>query len=191
MWTSPAASSRSCGSCARPPGTRASLAIGMAGLVEVHMIYGRVREASRLASETMALVESIGDPTLTVGLSMFSIAAKLQTGEIAEALRWSQTVIDLADGEPAKGQLHYRLAVDGGAGARIGNARQRPMRPRRPWVAKRPRPGRRQGPQHRPAGFGQRHFLQLRSGDKQWGAVGRRRRAARHRGGAGARRAIE
>ena len=65
-------------------GDKASLAIGMAGLVEVHMIYGRVREASRLASETMALVESIGNPTLTVGLSMFSIAAKLHTGEIAE-----------------------------------------------------------------------------------------------------------
>ena len=85
-------------------GDKASLAIGMAGLVEVHMIYGRVGEASRLASETMALVESIGDPTLTVGLSMSPIATKLQTGEIAEALRWSQTVIDLADGEPAKGQ---------------------------------------------------------------------------------------
>ena len=83
-------------------GDRASLAIGMAGLVEVHMIYGRVGEASRLASETMALVESIGNPTLTIGLSMFSIVAKLHTGEIAEALRWSQTVIDLADAEPAK-----------------------------------------------------------------------------------------
>ena len=84
-------------------GDKASLAIGMAGLVEVHMIYGRVGEASRLASETMALVESIGNPTLTIGLSMFPIAVKLHTGEIAEALRWSQTVIDLADGELANG----------------------------------------------------------------------------------------
>ena len=83
-------------------GDKASLAIGMAGLVEVHMIYGRVGEASRMASETMALVESIGNPTLTVGLSMFSIAAKLHTGDIAEVLRWSQTVIDLADAEPVK-----------------------------------------------------------------------------------------
>ena len=83
-------------------GDKRSLAIGMAGLVEVHMRYGRVLEASLLASETMALVESIGDPTLTIRLSMFSIAVKLHTGQIAEALRWSQTVIDLADGEPAK-----------------------------------------------------------------------------------------
>jgi hypothetical protein len=51
----------------------------------------------------MALIESIGDPTLTVRLSMFPIAPKLQTGEIVEALRWSQTVIDLADGELANG----------------------------------------------------------------------------------------
>ena len=84
-------------------GDKASLAIGVAGLVEVHMIYGRVGEGTRLASETMALVESIGNPTLTIGLSMFPIVVKLHTGEIAEALRWSQTVIDLADGEPAKG----------------------------------------------------------------------------------------
>ena len=45
-------------------GDKASLAIGMAGLVPEHTCHGRVREASRLASETMALVESIGDPTL-------------------------------------------------------------------------------------------------------------------------------
>ena len=88
-------------------------------------------EASRLASETMALVESIGDPTLTVGLSCLRSPPKLQTGEIAEALRWSQTVIDLADGEPAKGQGSSIEWPLGGAGARVGNARHRPMRPRR------------------------------------------------------------
>ena len=112
-------------------GDKSSLAIGMSGLVEVHMIYGRVGEGSRLASETMALVESIGDPTVTVGLSMFSIVAKLQTDEIAEALRWSQTVIDLADGEPAKGHsiinspltvaLAHALATRGSARCALGD----------------------------------------------------------------------
>ena len=68
----------------------------MAGLMMEHMRHGRVREASRLASETMALVESIGKPTLTVGLSLAAISTKLQVGEMAEALRWSQTVIELA-----------------------------------------------------------------------------------------------
>ena len=41
-------------------GDKPSLATGMAGLAREHMMHGRVREASRLASETMALVESIG-----------------------------------------------------------------------------------------------------------------------------------
>ena len=72
-----------------------------------HMRHGRVREASRLASETMALVESIGKPTLTVGLSLAAISIKLQTGEMAEALRWSQTVIELADGDPTKGNIVF------------------------------------------------------------------------------------
>jgi hypothetical protein len=112
-------------------GDKSSLAIGMSGLVEVHMIYGRVSEGSRLASETMALVESIGDPTVTVGLSMFSIVAKLQTDEIAEALHWSQTVIDLAEREPAKGPsiinspltmaLAHALATRGSARCALGD----------------------------------------------------------------------
>ena len=50
-------------------GDKASLAIGMAGLVIDHAYQDRMREASQLASEAMALVESVGDPTLTVGLS--------------------------------------------------------------------------------------------------------------------------
>jgi predicted ATPase len=41
---------------------KSSLAIGMAGLVGEHLQHGRVQEASRLASEYMALVESIDDP---------------------------------------------------------------------------------------------------------------------------------
>ena len=65
----PAAASTSSGSCARAAGDKASLAIGMAGLVVRAPMHGRIREASRLASEHMALIESIGDPTLTVGLS--------------------------------------------------------------------------------------------------------------------------
>ena len=55
----------------------------------------------------MALVESIGKPTLTVGLSLAAISIKSQTGEMAEALRWSQTVIDLADGDPTKGNIVF------------------------------------------------------------------------------------
>ena len=88
-------------------GDKTSLANGMAGLMMEHMRHGRVREASRLASETMALVESIGKPTLTVGLSIAAISIKSQTGEMAEVLRWSQTVIELADGDPTKGNIVF------------------------------------------------------------------------------------
>ena len=58
-------------------GDKASLAIAMAGLVVDHAHQDRLREASQLASEAMALIESIGDPTLTVGLSF---AADLRQG---------------------------------------------------------------------------------------------------------------
>ena len=86
-------------------GDKASLAIAMAGLVIDHAFHGRVREASRLASEAMALVESLGDPTLTVGLSFAAIYAKFESGEWAEVLRWSQQVIELADGDLSRGNI--------------------------------------------------------------------------------------
>ncbi len=48
---------------------KASLAMAMAGLSVEHVVRNRLLEASRLASEYMALVESIGEPMLTVALS--------------------------------------------------------------------------------------------------------------------------
>jgi len=86
-------------------GDKASLAIAMAGLVMDHAYQDRMREASQLASETMALIESVGDATLTVGLSAAAIYAKVKNAEWPDVLRWSQTVIDLADGDPAKGNF--------------------------------------------------------------------------------------
>jgi hypothetical protein len=86
-------------------GDKASLALGMTGMVMDHMMHARLREASQLASEQMALLESIGDPALTVGAGSMAILIKYRTGEIADVLRWSQTVIDWADGDPAKGNL--------------------------------------------------------------------------------------
>ncbi|OBB68478.1 adenylate/guanylate cyclase domain-containing protein [Mycobacterium sp. 852014-50255_SCH5639931] len=88
-------------------GDKASLAIAMAALVADHTYQDRVPEASRLASEAMTLVESIGDPTLTVGLSFTPIRAKMASGEWSEMLRLSQRVIDLAAGDPAKGNLLF------------------------------------------------------------------------------------
>jgi adenylate cyclase len=86
-------------------GDDASLAIATAGLVAEHMIYGRVREASRLASDVVALTERIGDPTLIIGASMAAIAVKIVTGEMAEVLRIAQRSIDLAEGDPTRGNF--------------------------------------------------------------------------------------
>ena len=58
-----------------------------------------------MASEAMALIESLGDPALTVGLALAAVHAKVERGEWYDALRWSQRVIDLADGDPSKGNL--------------------------------------------------------------------------------------
>ena len=84
-------------------GDKVSLAIGMTGLATELLYAGRSREGSRLASEQMALLESIGDPTLTIGLAFVAFANWFDAGEFGEILRWSQTVIDLAAGDPAKG----------------------------------------------------------------------------------------
>ena len=86
-------------------GDKASLAIGMAGLVMDHAHHDRMREVSQLTSEAMALAESVGDATLTVGLSFPLIYGKIESAEWCEVLRWSQTVIDLADGDPSQGNF--------------------------------------------------------------------------------------
>ena len=86
-------------------GDQVSLAIGMAGLVLAHMFHNQHRESSRLATELARLLESIGDSTLTVALLCAPIIAKHEAGEMAEVLRLAQRVIDLANGDPAKGNL--------------------------------------------------------------------------------------
>ena len=84
-------------------GDKVSLAIGMTGPAAELLYAGRSREATRLVSEQMALLESIGDPTLTMGLAFGAFCAWFDGGEFGEILRWSQTVVDLAAGDPAKG----------------------------------------------------------------------------------------
>ena len=84
-------------------GDDVSLAIGMTGPASELMYAGRAREAARLSSEQMALLESIGDPTPTMGLVGITFCNWLGIGEFGEILRWSQTIVDLAAGDPAKG----------------------------------------------------------------------------------------
>jgi class 3 adenylate cyclase len=103
-------------------GDKAPLAVAMAGLVMDHAYRGRMRQASKLASEAMALIESLGDPTLIVGLSFPALYAKIECGEWPDALRWSQRVIDLADGDPFKGNFIFGSPLALALGSR-GTAR--------------------------------------------------------------------
>ncbi len=111
-------------------GDKTSLAIGMSGLVTELLYAGRSREASRAASEQTALVESIGDPTLSMGLAFIALATWFDAGELGEVMRLSQTVIDLAGGDTTKGAgfggigspLAAALAFRGVAGWWLGRS---------------------------------------------------------------------
>jgi adenylate cyclase len=86
-------------------GDKTSLAIGLQGPMSQHVQRGEVAEASRLASELMALLDAIDDPALTAQVAFGGMAIKAQTGEMGEGLRWAQATIDWAQGDPAKGNL--------------------------------------------------------------------------------------
>ena len=79
----------------------------MTGYIMALTFHNRFREAAGVASDQSELLESIGDPTLTVALLFAAIYAKCQAGEMVEALRLSDRLIDLADGDPTKGNLIF------------------------------------------------------------------------------------
>jgi adenylate cyclase len=112
-------------------GDKASLAMGMAGLVLALLAHARVHEASSLASELTSVLESIGDPMLTLGLLTAALLAKYQVGEMAETLRLAQLMIDLADGDPRKGiltlfsPLGSAILLRGGVRCCVGDPRWR------------------------------------------------------------------
>jgi adenylate cyclase len=86
-------------------GDKTPLAIGIMGPMAVHAQRGEVREAQRLASELIALLDSIGDPSLTAQAAFGAIGIKMQAAEMGEALWWAQATIEWADGDPTKGNL--------------------------------------------------------------------------------------
>jgi adenylate cyclase len=84
---------------------KVSLAIGMAGHMNALSDNERYREASQLASQLESLLESIGDPTLTVALLWTALVPKFVSGEVTESLRLAQRVVDLAGGDLHMGDL--------------------------------------------------------------------------------------
>ncbi|SON59299.1 Adenylate cyclase 2 [Mycobacterium simulans] len=107
-------------------GDKKSLAIGMAGHLTTLTFNSRHREAADMASEFATLVESIGDPAMTVGLFYAAAQAKWEAGEATESLRLAQRVIDLSGGDPTMGNLvigsplAWALTVKGAAGMFLG-----------------------------------------------------------------------
>jgi adenylate cyclase len=86
-------------------GDKRSLAVGMAGHITTLTFNSRHREASVMGSEFATLVESIGDPEMTVGLLYAAGQAKWEAGEAVESLRVANLMIDLADGDPTMGNF--------------------------------------------------------------------------------------
>ena len=84
---------------------RQSLAIGMSGLLTRLVMKAHRWEASQLADELGQLLEEIDDPVLTVALSFSAMIAKHEAGEMAAVLHFADLVIDLAEGDLAKGRL--------------------------------------------------------------------------------------
>jgi hypothetical protein len=82
-------------------GDKASLAIAMAGLVAEHWQHARMQAAYEIASEQIALVESLADPALTVSAVM-AIALESHTGATDDLLRWCEVIIDWASREPVQ-----------------------------------------------------------------------------------------
>jgi adenylate cyclase len=109
-------------------GDHRSLAMGMIGVVASNLMNARREQTSQLASEHVRLLESIGDPALSLGLLPMAILAKDETAEMAEILRLAQQIIALADGDLTKGNLIfgsplvYALAMQALAKASFGIA---------------------------------------------------------------------
>ena len=84
---------------------RVSLVTGMAGQINALSDKEHYRDAFQLGFELEPLLESIGDPTLTVALLWTALTATFSVGQITKGLRLAQRVIDLADDDPHMGDL--------------------------------------------------------------------------------------
>jgi hypothetical protein len=84
-------------------GDKVSLAIGMSAIATEALYFGRAREAAQLSSQQVVLLESIEDPTPTMGLAAVAFCSWHGVLDFGEVVRWSQSIVDLAAGDPVKG----------------------------------------------------------------------------------------
>jgi class 3 adenylate cyclase len=88
-------------------GDALSQTVTTALLASARLRDGDVAEAARLAREVLARAESFGDDETAIRLMAVVVVFILNVGETREVLRVSQRIIDLADGDPAKGHFPH------------------------------------------------------------------------------------
>jgi len=86
-------------------GNYVSLAAGLSGAMLSLTMANRHHESVRLASEQIALFDSAVDPMSIFAVMSAAMFAKLHAGEVAEALRVAQSVIDLLADDGSKGNI--------------------------------------------------------------------------------------
>ena len=161
-------------------GDNASLAIAMAGLVADRAFQGPDPRGVAAGIGSLG-AHRVGRRCNPDGgaVRRGHLTPRLKRGEWLDVLRWSQRAIDLADGDPSKGNfifgspLALALATRGSCPLlRLG----------RPGWRDDLRHGPRHGPQRRPDVLRHGRHLRLRCRDSERGAQGRRCRGARDRG---------
>lgn len=86
-------------------GNQALLAAGLSGAELSLTMANRHTESARLASEQIALFDSVDDPMSIFVVMSASMFAKLHVGEVGEALRVAQAVTDLLADDGSKGNI--------------------------------------------------------------------------------------
>ena len=96
---------------------KASLAMGMAGMTVEHVLHNRLLDASRLASEYMALVESIGDPALTIGTVVRGDRGEAPDRRDRRRSCDGPKPLSISPAEDSEqGQVHHRFPAGDGVG---------------------------------------------------------------------------
>jgi adenylate cyclase len=83
---------------------QASLALAMIGQSQALMFHGRYAEASPVASDCIEILDSVGYSSRMTGHLLGSSNVKFQVGQLGEGLRLAERVLDIVDGDPARGQ---------------------------------------------------------------------------------------
>ncbi len=91
-------------------GDKVSLAIGMSAAATEALYSGRPHEAAHLASQHMALFESVDDLTPVMGLASVAFCSWHGIFAFDDILRWTQRIVDMAAGDPRGVGAGYGVA---------------------------------------------------------------------------------